>query len=264
VLQRLRAGSDESFIYMAAELTPGEFPWSSRGIQLAIDTYLPRIGQHRLPGTGIRSEIGFEFLIDLPATDSATLAATPEYQRYDSRIDPSSRDDLGRFSHRPVITRDRNDGRFDSLLVITNRGRFGRDGTFYPARGYNRGRLRHATEAASSIADWYLDEQAGLLQLRLPWDLLNVTDPSTRTLLYDRRTAGEFGTVTAGDFHFGIVIYRKGERPEVVNALPELRDGTWQAEDFTGWSWKGWAEPHSHSRLKPVYDSLKSLWLEAP
>ena len=28
-----------------------------------------------------------------------------------------------------------DDGRFDSLFVITNRARFGRDGTFFPARG---------------------------------------------------------------------------------------------------------------------------------
>ena len=75
----------------------------------------------------------------------------------------------------------RNDGRFDSLFIITNRARFRRDGTFYPASGYNRGRLRFGRSSESTLADWYYEPEAALLELRLPWGLINVTDPSTST-----------------------------------------------------------------------------------
>jgi Flp pilus assembly protein TadD len=258
--RRLRAGADESFYYLAVELPPGRFPWDSLAIQLAIDTYRPKVGQHRLPGSGVRSEVGFEFLIDLLRPDRAAIKVTPDYNRHDSRIDPASGDDFGRFSRRPVVTRTRRDTRFDLLFVITNRARFGRDGTFYPARGYDRGRLVYGTENASTLSDWYLDERAGLLQLRIPWDLLNVTDPSTRTLLYDRSMAGDFGTATATDFRVGVVIYRKGTVPAVIGTLPELRQGVWQTGAFAPWRWNGWSEPRYHSRLKPVYDSLRLLW----
>ncbi|MGH7510175.1 MAG: tetratricopeptide repeat protein [Gemmatimonadales bacterium] len=261
--QRLRAGADESFYYLLVELPPGRFPWDSLGLQLAIDTYLQRVGQHRLPKSGLRSEVGFEFLIDLAGPDSARMAVTPDYQRHDSRIDPATGDDVGRFSRRPVITRDRADGRFDSLFVITNRARFGRDGTFFPARGYDRGRLLHGNQSRSTVADWYLDERTGLLQLRIPWDLLNVTDPSTRTLLFDRKTAGNMGTARAAAFHVGVVVYRKGPGPAVVNALPEPRQGMWQAGSFAPWRWVGWTSPRYQARLKPVYDSLRRLWREA-
>jgi tetratricopeptide repeat protein len=265
-LRRLRAGADESFVYLAVELAPGKFPWGSRRIQLAIDTYLAAVGQHSLPRSGVQSEVGFEFLIDLAGPERGTMAVTPEYQRHEFRVDPATGDDFGRFFRRPVITRDRNDGRFDSLFVITNRARFGRDGTFFPARSYDRGRLMYGTEAVSTLADWYLDEAAGLLQIRVPWDLLNVTDPSTRTLLFDRQTSGKYGTATAGDFHVGVVIYSKGagRSPKVVAAIPSLARGMWRKDDFTGWRWQGWIEPRWHSRLKPVYDSLRMLWREAP
>jgi hypothetical protein len=262
--RRLRAGADESFYYLAVELQPGRFPWDSLGFQLAIDTYLPRVGQHRLPGRRVRSEIGFEFLIDLVSPKRATIQVTPDYNRHESRVDPATGDDFGRFSRRPVITRNRDDGRFDSLFVITNRARFGRDGTFFPARGYDRGRLLHGTEATSTRADWYLDERTGLLELRIPWDLLNVTDPSTRTILFDRAKDGDFGTETAEDFHVGVVIYRKGEQREVAGALPALEREVWPAGAFASWRWRGWTEPRSHARLKPVYDSLRSLWRAAP
>lgn len=261
--RRLRAGADESFVYLAVELQPGAFPWSSQGIQIAIDTYRPRVGQHRLPGSEVRSDLGFEFLVDLPALGGGRVLVTPDYNRHYSRLSPGSGDDEGRFSRRPVITRNRDDGRFDSLFVISNRARFGRDGTLYPAREYDRGRLVHSTEANSTLADWYLDEKAGLLELRLPWDLLNVTDPSTRTLLADPNTEGAFGTVSAEDFHVGVLQYRKA-KPTTVRALPALEQGTWRAGDFAGWRWPGWTEPRSHARLKPVYDSLRMLWRAAP
>jgi hypothetical protein len=262
----LRAGADESFVYLAVELPPGKFPWGTRGIQLAIDSHLPQTGQHRLPRSEVQSEIGFEFLVDLGGPDQGRLEVTPDYQRHGFLIDPRSGDDFGRFNRRPVITRDRADGRFDSLFVITNRARFGRDGSFFPARGYDRGRLRHGTEATSTLSDWYLDERSGLLQIRIPWDLLNVTDPSTRTLLFDRKTSGAYETVTAADFHVGVVIYSKGSAsgPKVIAAVPVLNRGFWRAADFVGWRWEGWEKPRWHRRLKPVYDSLRMLWQEVP
>ena len=115
--------------------------------------------------------MGFEFLIDLPGRNGGRMSVTPDYNRHSSRLEPSTGDDEAVFPTAGDYPGP-DDGRFDSLFVITNRARFGRDGTFFPARGYDRGRLLHATEATSSLADWYLDEQAGLLELRLPWDLL--------------------------------------------------------------------------------------------
>jgi hypothetical protein len=259
----IRMGWDESFYYLAIELAPGRFAWDSFGIQLALDTHLPRVGQHRLPRSRVESGLGFEFLIDLVSPDSAAMLVTPDYNRHDFRIDAKG-DDRGRFSRRPVITRDRSDGRFDSMLVITNRARFGRDGRFYPARGYNRGRMAYGTDAASTRSDWYFDDKAGVLQLRIPWDLLNVTDPSTRTLLFDPRTSGSFGTAPAGDFHAGVLLYRKRPIPEVVGALPELQRGAWRAAAFAPWRWTAWTEPRYHSRLKPVFDSLRMLWAVPP
>jgi hypothetical protein len=254
----LRIGADESYLYLAVELGPGRFRWDSLGILLAIDTHLPRVGQHRLP-LGVGSELGFEFLADLVAPDSATLLVTPEYNRHAARGDSVTGDDLGRFYRRPVTIVDRDDGRFDSLWVITNRARFGRDGTFFPARRVNRGRLAYGTEKSSTLADWFVDDTAVLLQLRLPWDLLNVSDPSSRTLLFERDSVGEFGTAAAGEFHAGVLVYRK-TTARVIGALPTLKNGTWPAEGFSGWRWEGWTEPRSHGGLKPVYDSLKALW----
>jgi hypothetical protein len=256
----LRVGSNESYIFMAAELPGGRFPWDSLSIQLAIDTYLPKVGQHRLPGSLTHSDIGFEFLIDLAGPVQGLLKVTPDYNRHDMRLDPATGDDFGRFARRPVITRNREDGRFDPLVIVSNRARYGRDGGFYPAKGYDRGRLRYGAESASTLADWFFDERAGLLELRIPWDLLNVTDPSSRTLLFDGRVTGDFGTAEARDFHIGVLTYGKNRQHQVVGALPVLADRNWRADGFKAWAWTSWSAPTSYSRLKPVFDSLRLLW----
>jgi hypothetical protein len=263
-LRVIRAGADESYYYLAVDLAPGRFPWALMGLQIAIDTYLPRVGQHRLTRTGLRSEIGFEFLVDLPAPDSGRMLATPDYNRHAAKLDPVTGDDYGQFARRPVITRDREDGRFDSLFVITNRARYARDGTFFPAGGYDRGKLEYGTEDRSTLADWYLDELAGLLELRIPWDLLNVTDPSSRTLLFDRDSTGPLGTARAKDFHVGVAMYQKGDKAGMVSTLPAVEGKVWRVTAFPPWRWAGWTEPRFHTRLKPVYDSIKAVWGVAP
>ena len=138
------------------------------------------------------------------------------------------------------------------MFVVTNRSRYGRDGSFFPASGVNRGRLRYGTDSASTLSDWYYDSAAGLLELRLPWDLLNVTDPSTRTLLIDQQAGGRFGTVTADSFHFAVVRYRKQDRSVVDRIQP------------AAWTWKGWDAPMSHARLKPAADSMRAAWRSLP
>jgi hypothetical protein len=258
MLRGLHVGSDAAYVYLAVEVGS---EWStvngqrstvdrrpSTAFQIAISTYRDSVGQHRLPRTGVTSPLGFEFLVDLPSPDSGSIRVLPEYNRYAPIADPKTGDDLGRFYHRPITILNRSDGRFDPMFVITNRARFGRDGTFFPAQGVDRGRLRFGRASASSLADWYLDREAGLVEIRIPWDLLNVSDPSSRTILYERNATGDFGTVTAGDFRFLVVAQDKA-----TGAVEQLGPSR-------GWRWEGWTDPAWFARPKPAYDSLTATW----
>lgn len=268
-LHVLRAGSDASYLYLSLQLPTGPLDWHTVGVQLALDTYRADLGQRALPDALVRGDIGWEFLIDLRSPDSATIRVTPSYNPYVGRGGIVRGDDFGRFYRRPATPGSASDGRFDSLFVITNRARFGRDGTFYPAQGYDRGVLRHATEDTTTLADWYHDASAGLIEIRVPWGLLNVTDPSTRTVLFDDPAraredpdAGDFGTATTDGVRVGAVLYRKGDRPRAVATLPGRSGNAWSRAAFRTYTWTPWEEPRSHSRLKPVYDSLRTLWRE--
>jgi hypothetical protein len=258
----LRIGNDESYVYVAAEfpaLAGSEFPWRSRWLLLALDSYRADLGQQRLPGNVLHGNLGFEFLASIRDTSDAQLLITPEYSPYVGADQIIDGDDYGRFARRPITSSWRNDGRFDSMFVITNRSRFTRDGRFIPAQGVNRGRLRYGTAEQSTLSDWYWDSAAGVLELRLPWNLLNVSDPSTGTLLYEKTGEDGIGSVRSDGFRLGIAVVDRDS--SLIAALPEPGpDHTWDAKAFRTWEWPTWTVPRYHQRLKPVYDSLKSIW----
>jgi hypothetical protein len=263
-LRSLRAGSDASYLYLALEVPPGPIDWKAEGIALALDTYLSARGQTALPEADMRSEVGFEFLLDLRGPTDAALRILPSYNPYAGEASIIGGDDFGRFYRRPATIGVQADGKFDPMFVITNRARFGRDGTFFPARGYDRGLLRFGPESGSTLADWYADSATGLIEIRLPWGLLNVTDPSSRTVLFDRpgQSAGDFGTAVTDGFRIGAILDRKDRADGPVATLPTADGRTWRAASFPLWAWDTWEEPVSHSRLKPVYDSLQATWAD--
>ncbi|HUR94228.1 MAG TPA: hypothetical protein VMY76_06565 [Gemmatimonadales bacterium] len=254
----LRVGHDEAYVYLAFPLAP-DLGWDTVNVQIALDTYAPGLGQRRLAGGALDSGIGMEFVVDLRAPDDAQLRITPDYNPYQPASQGRRADAFGRSIRHPAASTARDDGRFDSLFVTTNRARYGRDGAFFPAQGYNRGRLRFGRDSETTLADWYHDTVAGLLEIRLPWGLLNVTDPSTARVLAEQPSA-PFATTSTSGFRIGVVVQHSKDAA-LIRTLPKTAaDGTWPAVSFRTWRWTRWIEPTAHAELKPVYDSLRAVW----
>ena len=227
---RLRVGSDAAYLYLAIETPAGldATRWT-----LAIDTDRPG---------------GTEFELVLNDTTDAQLLVTPTYNPYlgpRPGMRPTDLDPL--YNRRATIGARDVAGPFDSLFVATNRFRVARDGRTFPARGVNRGRLRYGRAAASSLADWFWDRAAGIVEVRLPWSLLNVTDPSSRTVLARVRDPGPFGTEVTNGFRF--VLTAAGSGGTVTRLVPERP-----------YVWATWETPVWHERLKPAYYAMQTLW----
>ncbi|MGH7568628.1 MAG: hypothetical protein ACREL9_06610, partial [Gemmatimonadales bacterium] len=246
---RLRVGSDEAYLYLALE---SRLAFDSVRYIVGIDTYRADRGAFRLPGVSGRPAAGVEFSLLLNDTADAQLLVSATYNPYLGPRPGMRPTDLDAFynSRTTADARPRN-GDYDSLFVTTNRFRVARDGRLFPARGVNRGRLRHGRAAQSSLADWYVDADANLVEVRLPWGLLNVTDPSSRAVLARVRDPGPFVTAVTDGFRFEVVaLARSGSHGTVVTRLPAGRRYTWAA----------WEAPVFHERLKPAYYAMKELW----
>jgi hypothetical protein len=220
---------------------------------IGVDTWRADRGQFRLPGVPGRLPLGVEFALDLRDTSDAQLLVAATYNPFlgpRPGMRPTDLDDL--YDDHATLDAVRDDARFDSLFVTTNRFRVARDGRQFAARGVNRGRLRYGratgSGGGSTLADWFVDRAAGLVELRLPWNLLNVTDPSSRTVLARVTPTGPFGTQVTDGFRF-----------ELVGLGPDGRVvvGPSATPTFT---WPTWEQPRWHERLKPAYAAMQSEW----
>lgn len=269
----LRAGQDEAFVYLSLEAASWRgraFPWDSTRLQLAIDTFDPALGQTLLPTSGLRSGAAFEFLLELNGPSDAQLKVVPEYLPYTPHRLVDGGAFYGEPFRRPLLSVRRQDAVFDTLYALTNRPRYISESRRALGIGYNVGRLRFGTVDEDSNADWWYDTDAGMLQIRLPWGLLNVGDPSSRRVLFEsdpeqvlgRRPGAapsERTSVPTDGFRFGVVALREGLR--ILGTLPARDDtGAWPLAHFRTWAWPTWETPTWHEYLKPSYYSLQQLW----
>ncbi len=243
-----RVGADPSYLYVALAGRPS---FDSARYVVGIDTYRRDRGQFRLPGvpepTG---EVGSEFALVLNDTSDAQLMVVPWYNPFLGPRRGMGPTGLDRFYNEAAgVDQARRDGAFDSLFVTTNRWRIARSGRTYPARGVNRGRLRHGRSLESSLADWYVEWAAGLVEVRIAWGLLNVTDPSSHHVMVRYRRNGTFETAVTDGFRFEVAALGRAHGGVVARLGPEQT-----------YAWPTWEVPTWHERLKPAYDAIRDVW----
>ena len=246
----LRVGSDEAYLYLALD---ARTPLDADRVHylVGLDTYRADRGEFRLPGVpGIG--VGVEFYLDLSDSTSGQLFVTRSYNPY---IQP--RADMGPTGLDPfynvLCTADSHSdtGQFDSMFVTTNRFRLTRTGRRIPATGVNRGRLRYGRVATSSLADWFIERTAerSLVEVRLPWGLLNVTDPSSRTVLTAVRAHENVTTAQTDGFRFVVVALDRQDN-HMAAFVPAS----------AAYVWPTWEDPQWHEQLKPAYYAMRDLW----
>ncbi len=232
----------------------------SDGFLLGFDTFDAILGNHALPfGIPLRSEAGLEGVLRVDSREAAIWLDQP--------VDAA----LHRHA-RPYATVDHAGGPWLQPQVESNRERVGRDGTVYPALRADIGQLRKGTQDRSdpgfdSGAEWHLAPTAegGFLEARIPWGLLNVTDPSQRRVIKDVSPLQDaFGTTRTPGFRIVAVRHTQPATgaPRVLASLPEARGGAIpMPPPFT---WPAWEQPRWHAFRKQGFALLKAALSALP
>ena len=252
---RLKVLADEGWLHLGL-FFKGPIPdWAKEGFAVGIDTHGIALGDHRLPwGLGLRSQAGLEFMVRFQGAQSAVYADGP-YDLFTHRLD------------RPYRSVDNDAGSFVMPRTESNRPRIGRDGTRFPGHRQEIGWLRRGTldrtdPAFDSRSEWLEGDAGGgwsFLEARIPWGLLNVTDPSSRRVIQDAVPPGdEVGTTVTDGFRLCLVRFRVGTPEALVptGSLPVALEGRLPLPPL--FSWPGWEHPTFHRVRKQSFDLVKA------
>ncbi len=250
----LKLTADEGWLHLGIFYPPAAGPRD--GFLVGLDTYDRKLGSHALPwGLGLKSAAGLEFLVRIQGDRAAVLVDAP----YDL------------FTHRyarPYRSVENEAGNFVMPRTESNRGRIGRDGTLYPPRRQEIGWLRRGTQdrqdpAFDSNAEWM--EGPGFIEVRIPWGLLNVTDPSSHRVVHDPLPLGDgVGTRKTEGFRAILVRFQEAAgkaKPQTVLPRPTGKEPIPLPPLFT---WTPWQQPGFHVFRKQSFEIVKEALRSLP
>lgn len=145
-----------------------------------------------------------------------------------------------------------------------------------PFESYETGKLRHGNANPNSsnydsLADFHVSSNEDMMELRLPWLLLNVKDPSLKEITGDLWTEDglkasryidgiTFSVLTFKPDANGEAIALQNNGKLVTDSFPELEQNVIRSSKLKTYQWEKWEKPISQERLKQSYYILQQLF----
>lgn len=257
-VRSLSIRSDESDLYLLLKLNPG----ANAGVAVVFDVVAPDLGEFRFPaGIRLSSEVGLEAAL-LFDGERARFLISRSYDRQRNRF------------RREIRPRRSLAGDFVPPLMKPQRRRITRKGEVIPERVLDVSYLREGTTDRNSPdyddrAEWFFNQDTGTAEFRIPWGMFNVTDPSSRSVLFEGR-GGDGGVRKTEGFRVAVAAYvpdgsgeMRASSPAALQTLPPAgEDGV--VRNLPLYSWEEWEEPDYHSFLKRSWFILRDGLREIP
>ncbi len=305
MLRTLYVTSDAARLYLRLDVDPAALHGLTKAFGIALDVFDPRRGDSRLPAPLEASwSRGAEYVL-LVDPGHRPGSRRPRAELFsDRRMGWSEygqiRDGVGYVrTYSPLRTEANDDGLYAPLMININRERFSATGVVYPGHDLDTGRLalgRERTQMGASGGDsargydpgaeWWINRTLGVIEVALPWGLINVGDPSRLAFLDDVPGTDDVETTTTGGI--GLLAWATrapGFRadslgPTRVGARRARRtqtqflgpDGTRQltvgqhvqivSPDSISYLWNGWEQPITQERVKASAEIVRNAFNE--
>lgn len=247
VIRKLWASADAAYVYLRLDLAPGNPPSL---LYIGLDTYGEELGDTRFPdGLDLESPVGFEFVARLDWSDQSELLVDTSYDTYGWWHNELLPQQL----LRPVPN---DDGLYVSIVGLVNYEAYYDGKPFKPRENQHSGALRWgnadpASPEFDSLADWMSSPASDIVEIKLPWSILNFTNPASRQMLYDDRDTWETETIETPGFRFVVVAAEPGDS---ANDAPVLIDVFPASGATPTWTWEPWELPQYKERVKASYN----------
>lgn len=269
-LTGLHAAADARYLYLRLDYADlAGLDWE-RTNTLVLLNVKPDQGITTLPfGTGLTADAGVDFLVRLAGPDRSRVLVDSYYDGfyylYGEQLEMIPAADYAS---------ERDNGRFHPIRLALNHELHLPDrDEVIPFDGYETGRLRFGIgdpddPAYDSLADVCVTPEENVIELRLPWLLLNFRDPSRREVLGDLWETGlEEGVTVDGISVAAVTVDPDGDPatsresgPDVTDSLPELSGGRLPLSGAARFTWDEWDQPAYRERLKRSYDVVRERY----
>jgi hypothetical protein len=262
-LKQFEVTSDAAYLYMKLNYS-GPIDADELKTDIVLNT-IPNQGQSSLPdGGAFKTDPEIDFVIQLRGREDSRVVIDSYYDSFYYHYGHVLKL-IDQQSYASV----KNNGNYHPIRLALNKGFTLPDGRNIPFEQYEAGKLLAGNgnpklPQFDSLADLNINEEEGFIELRLPWLLLNVKDPSLHEIMGDMWKGGISSTVTAKDFQAAVIHYETAESGSlaVKETMPAADSGYLPAAQMYRYEWKEWEEPVYHERLKESYYILQQTYEE--
>jgi tetratricopeptide (TPR) repeat protein len=279
-LKSLYADADEAYLYLRLVVqkldndNDGQPDWKDANYLIGVSTLPDKAGLQYLPFIApVRFPMGMTYAIQIAGPEFSHIWIASSYDPY--QVFPvegiPAQSALGlKLGWKPSLT---ENGTFESQIVEPNRRRFARNGKYFSPQRYDRGILRYgsldpASPDYDSLAEWHANVRTNTIDIRIPWGLLGVTDPSTFRVFAGIERDGTVTNVETPHFLMTVFSYRPLENARmrpimeqghvISDALPGMTGpATVLSAGYQYYRWPGWTTPEYSLRLKDSYVMLR-------
>ena len=235
------AKSDEKYLYL--RIDPKDFDFTKDTILIPIDS-IPNQGNSTYSKYNVTFERPSDFVIELNGKENSRVLVDTYYDSFYYLYAKQLK-----LIETNLGYEKKNSGIFNPEYLTLNKGLYlPVDKQTVPFSKYETGKLLFGngnpqSKDYNSLADFIVVNNN--IELRIPWALLNVTDPSTKMIMDDLYKTGIQSIKTNGFYIGGILLKEK----QVVDST-----------NMNLYSWPDWDTPSSHERLKPSYFMMQDAF----
>lgn len=271
-LTEVRLDADEAFLYVRVryEDLGDTVDWNRMCTLVALDM-TPDRGNTNLPrNLNLNSERGVDFIIELAGPSASRVSVASHYDVF--YYEYGERD--GVLDAKPYASQPDNGVYHPVRLATSYPLRIPNQDRKIPFRSVETGELRYGTADPTqpqydSLTDVHIEPAENTVEVRLPWQLLNFRDPSTRTIIGDIWDAGLDSKQRIDNIGVGVMTFKPTENGDaqsisgsgnITDSLPHLNESHSVLSKFPRYVWDTWQQPQYQERLKQAYSILRETF----
>lgn len=232
--------SDERYVYFM--LRTQDYDFNNNILLIPLDTISGQ-GNYKMNDTNTAFDSGADFVIRIHGKDDSRILVDSYYDAFYFLYGEQYKMIAAVKDIRTV-----NSGRFDKMMLCTNyEMTVPPQKAVVPFGSYETGKLKFGNSNPDSSDYQSLTDfcyKDGVVEIRIPWQLLNVMDPSSGKIMDNLYSMQSIVAADTSSWQVGMGVLKSPGAAFSISLNGKF-------------SWEPWTKPAYHERLKPAYYELQ-------